>query len=185
MIKEVFKSWDAVNQRTKDERRYEGGNHWNEPRELKVDAFSIWKTATEMGMLKDRVEDEESGFDTGIGKSKRSARKAKRRDDMDEEKKQRREFAKETERLRQLEKAMPGATAGAAVGSTGGATITPAAIAAAPPAAQKPMIGEKLFPIVRKINTTLAGKITGIMLKMDNSELLRLIESGDEMKAKV
>ena len=90
MIKEVFKSWDAANQRTKDERKDEESNQWREPKELKVDAFSIWKTATEMGMLKNQVQDEESGLDTGIGKSKRSARKAKRRDYMDEEKKQRR-----------------------------------------------------------------------------------------------
>ena len=71
---------------------------------------------------------------------------------------------KETERLRQLEKAVPGATAGVAIGRTGEANITRATIAAAPPAVQKTMIGLKLFPIVRKINAKSAGKVTGIML---------------------
>merc|ERR1719159_1605377 len=57
--------------------------------------------------------------------------------------------------------------------------------AAAPQQVQKQMLGEKLFPMVSKIQPELAGKITGMMLEMDNSELLMLLESEAQMKTKV
>merc|ERR1712137_453915 len=60
-----------------------------------------------------------------------------------------------------------------------------AALAAAPPAVQKQMIGEKLYPMIAKTQPELAGKITGMMLEMDNSELLILLESEQQMKVKV
>jgi len=47
------------------------------------------------------------------------------------------------------------------------------------------MIGEKLYPAIAKIQPELAGKITGMMLEMDNSELLLLLESDQQMKVKV
>jgi len=58
-------------------------------------------------------------------------------------------------------------------------------LAAAPPAVQKQMIGEKLFPAISKHQPDLAGKITGMMLEMDNSELLMLLESDNQLKNKV
>ena len=63
--------------------------------------------------------------------------------------------------------------------------LTAAALAAAPPGMQKQMLGEKLFPAVARWQPELAGKITGMMLEMDNSELLILLESDTQMKAKV
>merc|ERR1719145_107349 len=60
-----------------------------------------------------------------------------------------------------------------------------APLAAAPPSVQKQMIGEKLFPMIAKQQPELAGKITGMMLEMDNSELLILLESEQQMKGKV
>jgi hypothetical protein len=39
---------------------------------------------------------------------------------------------------------------------------------------QKQMLGEKLFPAIYEIHPRLAGKITGMILQMDNSELLRM-----------
>lgn len=66
-----------------------------------------------------------------------------------------------------------------------GAPLTAAALAAAPPAAQKQMLGEKLFPSIAKYQPELAGKITGMMLEMDNSELLILLESEQQMKSKI
>merc|ERR1719389_565798 len=66
-----------------------------------------------------------------------------------------------------------------------GAPLSASALAAAPPSVQKQMIGEKLFPMIAKYRPELAGKITGMMLEMDNSELLILLESEQQMKAKV
>eukprot|EP00930_Biecheleria_cincta_P070050 TRINITY_DN5771_c0_g1_i2.p1 TRINITY_DN5771_c0_g1~~TRINITY_DN5771_c0_g1_i2.p1 ORF type:complete len:160 (-),score=53.33 TRINITY_DN5771_c0_g1_i2:97-576(-) len=67
----------------------------------------------------------------------------------------------------------------------GGGNLTAAQLAAAPPAVQKQMLGEKLYPQIAKMQPQLAGKITGMMLEMDNSELLILLESPQQMKDKV
>merc|ERR1719379_835806 len=63
-----------------------------------------------------------------------------------------------------------------------GGPLTASALAAAPPSVQKQMIGEKLYPAVAKYQPELAGKITGMMLEMDNSELLILLESEQQLK---
>jgi polyadenylate-binding protein len=63
--------------------------------------------------------------------------------------------------------------------------LTAAALAAAPPAMQKQMLGEKLFPAIARLQPELAGKITGMMLEMDNSELLILLESEQQLRYKV
>merc|ERR1719453_505928 len=70
-------------------------------------------------------------------------------------------------------------------GQTGPAPLTASALAAAPPGMQKQMLGEKLFPMVAKYQPELAGKITGMMLEMDNGELLMLLESEQQLKVKV
>jgi len=71
-------------------------------------------------------------------------------------------------------------------GPPGGAgQLSPAALANAPPSVQKQMIGEKLFPMISKIQPEQAGKITGMMLEMDNSELLILLDSEQQLKNKV
>merc|ERR1719261_720651 len=69
--------------------------------------------------------------------------------------------------------------------SVPGAPLNASALAAAPPAVQKQMIGEKLYPAIAKIQPELAGKVTGMMLEMDNSELLMLLESEQQMRSKV
>merc|ERR1719231_653696 len=66
-----------------------------------------------------------------------------------------------------------------------GAPLNAATLAAAPPAVQKQMIGEKLYPAISKYSPELAGKITGMMPEMDNSELLMLLESDQQLKSKV
>merc|ERR1712187_825488 len=71
-----------------------------------------------------------------------------------------------------------------AAGGAGGG-LNAAALAAAPPSVQKQMIGEKLFPAISRFQPELAGKITGMMLEMDNSELLILLESDQQLKIKV
>jgi len=64
------------------------------------------------------------------------------------------------------------------------APLSAAALAAAPANVQKQMIGEKLFPKISNYQPELAGKITGMMLEMDNSELLILLDSDVQLKAK-
>merc|ERR1740121_3259775 len=66
-----------------------------------------------------------------------------------------------------------------------GGPLTAAALAAAPAGVQKQMLGEKLFPAISRYQPELAGKITGMMLEMDNSELLMLLESDQQLKCKV
>ncbi|XP_010933305.1 polyadenylate-binding protein 7 [Elaeis guineensis] len=58
-------------------------------------------------------------------------------------------------------------------------------LAAATPQQQKQMLGERLFPLVEKLKFDLAAKITGMLLEMDNSELLLLLESPESLAAKV
>merc|ERR1719389_133909 len=67
----------------------------------------------------------------------------------------------------------------------GGSSLNASALAAAPPGVQKQMLGEKLFPAIAKFQPELAGKITGMMLEMDNSELLILLESEQQLRTKV
>lgn len=47
-------------------------------------------------------------------------------------------------------------------------------ITAAPPAQQKQLLGEALFPKISQLQPKLAGKITGMLLEMDNNELIQL-----------
>merc|ERR1711931_497060 len=47
------------------------------------------------------------------------------------------------------------------------------------------MIGEKLFPMVQDYQPHLAGKITGMLLEIDNSELLHMLDSPQLLKDKV
>lgn len=46
-------------------------------------------------------------------------------------------------------------------------------------------MGERLFPLVANVQPDLAGKITGMLLEMDNSELLLLLEDSTALDAKV
>lgn len=49
-----------------------------------------------------------------------------------------------------------------------------AQLASAPPPQQKQLLGEALFPKIQVMQPELAGKITGMLLEMDNSELINL-----------
>jgi len=63
--------------------------------------------------------------------------------------------------------------------------LTAAALASATPEMQKNMIGERLYPLIHNSQPDLAGKITGMLLEMDNSELLHLLESDEALNAKI
>jgi len=63
--------------------------------------------------------------------------------------------------------------------------LTAAALANANPQEQKQMLGERLFPLIHQMQPESAGKITGMLLEIDNTELLHMLESRDSLKAKV
>jgi polyadenylate-binding protein len=54
--------------------------------------------------------------------------------------------------------------------------LNPAMLAQQGPAEQKQILGEALYPKVHEQEPKLAGKITGMLLEMDNSELLHLYD---------
>lgn len=70
-------------------------------------------------------------------------------------------------------------------GAMNSTTLTASALASAPLSMQKQVLGENLFPLVSNYHPTLAGKITGMMLEMDNSELLILLENEEQLKKKI
>ncbi|KAF6834153.1 polyadenylate-binding protein [Colletotrichum plurivorum] len=57
--------------------------------------------------------------------------------------------------------------------------------AAGNPGQQKQILGEVIFPKIQAMQPELAGKITGMLLEMDNQELVNLIEEESALKAKV
>jgi polyadenylate-binding protein len=63
--------------------------------------------------------------------------------------------------------------------------LTASALASATPQMQKNMIGERLYPLIHQSQPDLAGKITGMLLEMDNSELLHLLESPEALNSKI
>lgn len=63
--------------------------------------------------------------------------------------------------------------------SQGQEPLSASALAAAHPNDQKQMLGERLFPLIHEKYPTVAGKITGMLLEMDNAEILHLLEDRD------
>ncbi|KAJ2369290.1 Protein phosphatase PP2A regulatory subunit B [Coemansia sp. RSA 2610] len=61
--------------------------------------------------------------------------------------------------------------------------LTAAQLASAPPEERKQMLGELLYPRILAVQPENAGKITGMLLEMDDSDLLGLLDE-DEKKAK-
>ncbi|KAI9838371.1 MAG: Protein phosphatase PP2A regulatory subunit B [Sarea resinae] len=66
-----------------------------------------------------------------------------------------------------------------------GTGLTLQALTAAPPPQQKQMLGEALYPKIQAQQPELAGKVTGMLLEMDNVELLNLIDDESALRAKV
>jgi len=63
--------------------------------------------------------------------------------------------------------------------------LTASMLAEANPQEQKQMLGERLFPVIASMHPDMAGKITGMLLEIDNSELLHMLEHNASLKAKV
>ncbi|KAF1952511.1 polyadenylate binding protein [Byssothecium circinans] len=59
------------------------------------------------------------------------------------------------------------------------------ALTTAPAGQQKQMLGEALYPKIHEMQPELAGKITGMLLEMDNSELINLTADDAALRAKV
>uniref|UniRef100_A0A8C6MLY9 Polyadenylate-binding protein n=1 Tax=Nothobranchius furzeri TaxID=105023 RepID=A0A8C6MLY9_NOTFU len=63
--------------------------------------------------------------------------------------------------------------------------LTASMLAAAPVMDQKQLLGERLYPMIHALHPNLAGKITGMLLEIDNSELLHMLESPESLNSKV
>merc|ERR1712051_403214 len=73
----------------------------------------------------------------------------------------------------------------AAVFVQGQETLTASMLAQAPPSEQKQMLGERLFPLIQGLFPDMAGKITGMLLEIDNSELVHMLEHKESLTSKV
>ncbi|CAH8274395.1 unnamed protein product [Arabidopsis lyrata] len=58
-------------------------------------------------------------------------------------------------------------------------------LANASPEQQRTMLGESLYPLVEQLEAESAAKVTGMLLEMDQTEVLHLLESPEALKAKV
>ncbi|XVE93397.1 hypothetical protein REPUB_Repub01dG0188500 [Reevesia pubescens] len=59
------------------------------------------------------------------------------------------------------------------------------ALANSTPDQQRTMLGENLYPLVEQLEPDAAAKVTGMLLEMDQTEVLHLLESPEALKAKV
>ncbi|OAK96335.1 polyadenylate binding protein [Phaeosphaeriaceae sp. SRC1lsM3a] len=79
---------------------------------------------------------------------------------------------------------VPGFPQGGRPGA-GGPGVDMNVLNAAAPGQQKQMLGEALYPKIHEMQPELAGKITGMLLEMDNSELINLTSDESALRAKV
>lgn len=63
--------------------------------------------------------------------------------------------------------------------------LSASALAAAHPNDQKQMLGERLFPLIQEKYHNVAGKVTGMLLEMDNAEILHLLDDRDLLASRV
>lgn len=72
-----------------------------------------------------------------------------------------------------------------AINVPGQEPLTTGMLASAQPQEQKQMLGERLYPLIHSMHPEWAGKITGMLLEIDNAELLHMLDSRESLKAKV
>ena len=63
--------------------------------------------------------------------------------------------------------------------------LTASMLASAAPQDQKQMLGERLFPLIQRMYPDMAGKITGMLLEINNAELVNMLEDHNSLKGKV
>ena len=64
--------------------------------------------------------------------------------------------------------------------------MSAATLAQAQPSEQKQMLGERIYPLVSEhIGAEQAGKITGMLLEIENSELLLMIENKEMLQSRI
>merc|ERR1719498_937911 len=85
----------------------------------------------------------------------------------------------------QLLAAMHAAVGGRPPAANLAAPLTKEILSQLPAPVQKQQLGERLFPLIARHRHDLAGKITGMMLELNNSEILRLLENETTLKKKV
>jgi polyadenylate-binding protein len=66
-----------------------------------------------------------------------------------------------------------------------GPAFDPSVFATMPPELQRNYLGELLFPKVSAVNAEQAPKITGMLIEMDATEVIKLLHSEEELVAKV
>ncbi|GFP83481.1 polyadenylate-binding protein 8 [Phtheirospermum japonicum] len=64
-------------------------------------------------------------------------------------------------------------------------TALASGLANATPEQQRTLLGENLYPLVDQLEHEHAAKVTGMLLEMDQTEVLHLLESPDALKSKV
>lgn len=62
--------------------------------------------------------------------------------------------------------------------------LTAKMLAGADPQRQKDMLGERLYPLIERMFPQQAGKITGMLLEIDNDEILHMLVQPDSLRAK-
>lgn len=62
--------------------------------------------------------------------------------------------------------------------------LTASMLAQAPPEAQKQMLGDRIFPLIHTMYPELSNKITGMLLEIDNSELLHMLEHQESLRSR-
>ena len=53
---------------------------------------------------------------------------------------------------------------------------------------QKQMLGERMFPLIQRMHTDetgLTAKVTGMLLELDNEELLDMLASTEKLESRV
>jgi len=58
-------------------------------------------------------------------------------------------------------------------------------LAGVPEDRRKNMIGERIYPLIHKLQPQLAGKITGMLLEFEDEELLGLLKNPAKLKTRV